>query len=133
MAPVCTRCRADAVGFTVPESIQEHAGIDTDYASLCRVCLTLDPMDEPPEDDEALTIVSEAFPDETEAAATVAIVVGLLESLALNRRDIQAVIDHLEAEGVDPLLVLERLVEDTSLKPAIDLDRRVHQLGQLLE
>lgn len=133
MGPVCPTCRADAVGFTVPESIRAHAPGDTGYASLCRVCLTLDPLDEAGGTGEPLTVVSDALPADEEAAAMVAVLVGLLESLALHRRDIQAIVDRLEADGTDALLVLSRLADDPSLRPAIDLDRRVHQLGQLLE
>lgn len=133
MEPTCSHCGADAVAFTVPEAIREHVTLDSSAASLCRVCLTVDTLDEQVASAEPLTIISEVFPDDSEAAAMVAVVVGLLESLALHRHDIQAVIDQLEAQGVDPLLVLERLAEDPSLTPAIDLERRLHQLGQLLE
>lgn len=133
MAPLCPRCRADAVGFTIPESLRPYVPGETEFASLCRVCLTLDPLEEPPEDDEPLSVVSEAIPDDADAAATIAVIVGLLESLALNRRDIQELIDRLETDGVDALLVLDRLTADPSLRPAIDLERRVFQLGQLLD
>lgn len=133
MAPSCPRCRADAIAFDVPASLRPLAPVDTDQACLCRVCLTLDGCDAPVDIAEELAVVSDAFPSDAEAAAAVAIVLGLLESLALYRQDIQAVIDHLEADGVDGLLVLDRLADDPSLRPAIDLDRRVHQLNQLLE
>lgn len=133
MVPVCSHCRADAVGITIPERIRDHARTDSPYASVCRVCLTVDLLEDEPTGNESLTIISDAFPDDEETAAMVAVVVGLLDSLALYRRDIQAVVDELEAAGVDALLVLERLAEDQSLTPSLDLDRRVHQLEQLLE
>ena len=134
MAPSCSRCRADAVGFVVPDALRPFTAFDADQAVLCRVCLTLDPTDAPAvEEGVDLTVVSEAFPTDAEAAAAVAVLLGLLESLALHRQDIQAVIDLLEAEGVDALLVLDRLADDPALRPAVDLDRRIHQLDQLLE
>lgn len=133
MVPVCSQCRADAVGVTIPDRIRQYAQIDSPYASVCRVCLTVDLLEDEPTGDETLTVISDAFPDDEELAAMVAVVVGLLDSLALYRRDIQAVVDELEAAGVDALLVLERLADDQSLTPSLDLDRRVHQLEQLLE
>lgn len=132
MGPVCSNCNADAVAFAVPGAIREHAPKGTEYASICRVCLTVEPLDEAPAETESLAAVSQSLPEDRDVAATVAVLVGLLESIALNRPAIEAVIDHLEAEGVDPLLVVSRLAADETLTPAIDLDRRLHQVEQLL-
>lgn len=132
MAPVCSHCNADAVAFEVPEALRTHAPVSTPYASICRVCLTVDPLEEAPAASESIASISDAFPDDPEGAAGVAVLVGQLESLALYRRDIEAVIDHLETSGVDAMLALTRLADDPGLRPAVDIDRRVHQLGQLL-
>lgn len=133
MPPVCSTCNADAVAFQIPEAIAEEVPLESHFASICRVCLTVDPLEQAPTTTESLSVVSEAFPEDTAHAAAVASLIGLLESLALNRTGIEAVVEHLEAEGIDPLLVLARLVEDDTLRPAIDLDRRRHQLEQVLE
>ncbi len=133
MAPQCGLCRAEMVGFVIPESIVEFAPAQGTFASLCRVCLTLEVHETAIEVDEPLSVISAAFPDDETEAAMIAILVGLLDSLALHRRAIQAVVFELESVGVDALLVLDRLIDDSSLRPAIDLDRRVYQLGQLLE
>ncbi|MFP4627356.1 MAG: DUF6276 family protein [Halobacteriales archaeon] len=132
MAPVCPNCNADAVAFVVPEALRPNTPTGTTYASICRVCLTVDPLDEAPANSESLASVSDAFPEDTEAAAGVAVLVGLLESLALHRAQIEATVEHLEGEGVDAMLALTRLADDPDLRPAVDVHRRVHQLGQLL-
>ncbi len=133
MAVECSNCRADSVPFRVPESLRDHRAVNGDWATICRVCLTVDELDTEPTAEESLHAVSEAFPSDPPAAAGIAVLLGLLESLALNRPDIEAVVEHLESEhGVDPMLVLDRLADDPDLSPAIALDRRRHQLEQLL-
>lgn len=132
MSPTCSTCRAESIGFTVPEQLATHAPAGMSYAAACRVCLTVDPLDELPGDGGDLGNISEALPADQDHAAAVMLIVGLLESLALNRQHIEAIVDYLEAEGVDALLVLHRLADDTSLRPALDIDRRVYQLEQLL-
>lgn len=133
MAPSCSVCRADAIGFLIPSALASNVPIETPAASCCRVCLTIDPLESLPDDQPPLSTISDAFPRDVSSSAGVALLVGLLESLALHRGDIQAVVDHLEESGVDALLVLEELAADPTLSPAIDLDRRLHQLQQLLE
>lgn len=133
MSISCSRCNADAIAFTVPPALREVAPVETDAATCCRVCLTIDPLDERPADGPSLSVVTDALDRDAETAAAVVVLIGLLESLALHRRDIQAVVDYLEAEGVDALLVLEEVAADPTLTPAVDLDRRLHQLQQLLE
>lgn len=132
MVPTCSVCRADSIGFAVPAAIRELAPEGTEAAAVCRVCLTVDHLDEPPDSQVELGVISEALPSDPEHAAAICLIVGLLESLALNRRNIEAIVDYLEAEGVDALLVLNRLADEPGLRPAIDLERRVYQLEQLL-
>lgn len=128
----CSECRADAVAFEVPPDLRSHAPAQAEYAVVCRVCLTVDPIDALPDEMEPLSVVSDALPEDPAAAAAVVVLVGLLESLALNRPDIESVVDYLESEGVDALLVLDRLTSDATLRPVIDLERRTDQLTQLL-
>lgn len=132
MSPTCSTCRAESVAFSVPESIVAYAPAESAYAATCQVCLTVDPLDEAPSTEGDLNSISEALPPDAEHAAATLLIVGLLESLAMNRPHIEAIVDYLEGEGVDALLVLNRLAEDTSLRPALDLERRVYQLEQLL-
>jgi hypothetical protein len=61
-----------------------------------------------------------------------ALVVGLLESLALNRPQIEGLLERVERAGNDPMLILERLADDPDLNPAMDLRGRRRQLEQLI-
>ena len=62
-----------------------------------------------------------------------ALALGLLDSLALNRRGIEALLRRVEASGTDPLLVIDRLAAQGTVQAKADLSRRRHQLEQLLE
>ena len=62
-----------------------------------------------------------------------AVAVGLLDSLALHRPALEELLGAAERAGVDPLLVLDRLHAQGGVQPGFDLDRRRHQLQQLLD
>lgn len=134
MAPTCSSCGADAIAVSVPPPLREFAPAETATATCCHQCLTVDPSESAtPADEPPLSTISDALAIDAAGAAGVVLLVGMLDALALHRRDIQALIEHLEAEGVDALLVLEMLADDPTLRPAVDLDRRLHQLEQLLD
>lgn len=128
----CPDCQVPMVIFEVPERYREHAPSASATAALCPECLALAEADEPP-GDAGFDRVSSAFPSDEAAAVPMALAVGLLESLALNRAAIEALLDDVVAAGADPLLVLDRLHAQGGVDPAVDLERRRHQLEQLLE
>ena len=119
------------VTFEVPERYREHAPENDDRAALCPECLSLSAADEAAADPRFDRISSE-FPT-GEAAVPLALVVGLLDSLALNRGDIEELLAAAEEQGTDALLVLDRLHAQGGVEPDFDLERRRHQVEQLRE
>ncbi len=55
-----------------------------------------------------------------------------LDSLALNRAEIESLVDDIEIHGVDLFLTLDRLLDDPTVEPYLDLARRRDQLEVLL-
>lgn len=128
----CSLCDAQTVPLSVPASHQAYAPAGT--VAVCTECLTMEaaPDAEPGSDlDAALARISDGLPDGTGGVA-ILLLVDRLASLASNREAIEALIEALETEGVDPLLALDRLSSDDDLAPAIDLPRRRAQLEQLV-
>ncbi|MFQ3318673.1 MAG: hypothetical protein ACI8UR_001584 [Natronomonas sp.] len=122
------------VAFAVPMRYREHVPEQSDHAALCPECLTLtaangvDVSEEPRFDR-----ISSAFPTTEAAAVPLALAVGLLDSLALHRSALEELLVDAESAGVDPLLVLDRLHAQGGVQPVFDLERRRHQLQQLLD
>ncbi|MDZ5811184.1 DUF6276 family protein [Halorubrum sp. AD140] len=123
----CPRCDADLVAFAVPPVLREHAPAAT--TAICTRCLRtfaaagsdvdVDVADGS-SDTPGLSAVDPAFPD-GEAGVALALVCGHLESFALNRASIEALVEHAEREGADVFAFLERL---DAADAAFDLDRR---------
>ena len=130
----CPNCGARVVVFEVPEQYRDHVPDSAPHAALCPECLTLTAAE-----NESVAAaprfdrLSSAFPSDPAAAVPLAIAIGLLDSLALNRRALQELVPAAEAAGADPLLLLDRLHVQGGVDPAFDIDRRRHQLEQLLE
>ena len=127
----CPNCRAPMVAFDVPEQYREHAPESSAHAALCPECLMLSAADAAPADSR-FDRISDAFPT-GEAAVPLTLAVGLLDSLALNRGDIEALLEAVTEAGTDPLLVLDRLQVQGGVDPVFDLERRRHQVEQLFE
>lgn len=127
----CSNCRSDTVSFAVPDDLSEYAPGNGSAATICTSCLSVYAVESPDEDAD-LTAVSDAFAVDDEAAVEMALVVGLLSSLALNRSKIETLLERVEDRGVDPMLVLEELQADGSLQPAVAIGRRRSQLEQLM-
>ena len=128
----CPACGASAIAFEIPVEFEEYTPADAPAAGLCTLCLRLSPIDDPsginaPE----FTRLSQAFPTGSEGIA-MALLVGLLDSLATYHDEIEALVETLERAGTDPLLVLDRLDREPGLEPEVSLDRRRHQLQQVL-
>lgn len=129
----CSNCRAPVVGVAVPEDLRAFAPADASAVGICTNCLSLQRVDEEAVDpDPDIGAVSDAFP-EGEAAAPTVLLVGLMDSIALYREEIQALVERIEAAGTDPMLVLDRLSDDGTVDPAFDVRRRRRQLEQLLD
>jgi hypothetical protein len=120
----CPHCDADLVAFAVPPALREHAPAAT--TAICTRCLRTVAVDgeadavEDSAADSSLSAVDPAFPD-GEAGVALALVCGHLESFALNRASIEALVDHAERSGADVFAFLERLDAPDA---AFDLDRR---------
>lgn len=127
----CPACGAPTVAFAVPADLREYLPGEDAGAALCTSCLRLHPVGDPPADPPAFSRVGDAFP-EGEAAVPMALLVGLLDSLAQYRAEITALLERVERAGTDPFLVVDRLADDPSVDAAADLRRRRHQLEQLL-
>jgi len=99
----------------------------------CQRCLSVEPGD--PDDVDATPrwmTIHARFPTGTEGVA-VLLLIERLDSLALNRREIESLVEYLEANGVDIFLTLDRLVTTPEIEPFFDLGRRCDQLNALLD
>jgi hypothetical protein len=127
----CPACDAPTVAFAVPPELRDALPGEDPAAALCTRCLRLHPLAEPPDTDPDFASVGEAFPT-GEAAVPMALLVGLLDSLAQYRAEITDLLGRVERAGADPFLVVDRLADDPAIEAAADLRRRRHQLEQLL-
>lgn len=128
----CPDCGADVLAFPVPAEYRQHLPGEDTGAAICTRCLRLHPTPDPPAEVPDFSTVSDAFPDDEETAVPLALLVGLLDSLAQYRSEITALLEDVERAGTDPLLAVDRLARDPALDPAADLGVRRRQLEQLL-
>lgn len=133
----CPDCDAPLVSFVVPPDLREYAPTTTESLAICTRCLTLYPPTatagaDATADSPDFSPISDSFPGDG-AAVPMAIALGLLESLALNRSEIEQLLERVERAGADPLLLLEQLDRQGSVDPGWDVGRRRHQLEQFLE
>lgn len=129
----CGNCGTRTVVFSVPDADEAFVPGGASAVGLCPHCLALQPADASAVPDEPdFARVSDAFPTEPDAAVPMALLVGLLDSLALYRSEISTLLARVERAGVDPLLVLDRLAADESIETDLDIAGRRRQLEQLL-
>lgn len=129
----CPACDGDRVRFAVPEALRPYAPDESAHAALCTGCLRVESADA--RDGLTAAIDWEPLPS-GEAGVATALLLGLLDSLALRRADVEALVDRAEAAGGDPLLALDRLVGLAGageIDPSLDLERRAAQLRSLLD
>ncbi|WP_254864027.1 DUF6276 family protein [Halovivax gelatinilyticus] len=136
-------CPADPVVFTVPPSLRAAAtGLDAaadrsnshdepTVAAICPTCLSVVRRADSAATNLEFSRISASFPD-GEGGVALALMLGLLDSLVHNRAGIEAALEAAERAGVDPLLVIDRLLDDRSIEPAIDLERRRDKLESLV-
>lgn len=133
----CPACGGDRVAFAVPASLQPYTPDpdESSTATLCTTCLRVEAVDVDDTDDGPVVVEWEPLPT-GEAGVATALLLGLLDSLALRRADVTALVDHVEAAGGDVLLTLDRLValsRTGEVDPHVDLERRTAQLQSLLD
>lgn len=130
----CPSCGTEAWVRPVPTPCRGLLDGDPATVTMCGHCLTVSPAPGVPVDrDWDPSDASGALPADPAAAVAVGMLVTLLSSLALHRREIETIVEYLEEHpGVDPLLALDRLGTSPLLAPPTDLDRRRDQLAQVL-
>ena len=131
----CPACDHELVRVSVPDDIREYAPEAAAVVGSCPRCLRTVALDDPgaaadgplsgPEPPDAIP------PGEGGAALLLA--VGYLDSVALNRPAIQALVEYAERAGADAFLTLDRLAADESVDAHVNLARRRQQLESMLE
>ncbi len=128
----CQECASPTEPFAVPHAFEEHVPGSESTVAICTRCLSLQPTEETPSEETDFDRVSDAFPSNTEGAIAFALLLGLLENLALYRAEITDLLEAVERSGTDPLLALDRLAADPEIDTELDLSGRRRQLEQLL-
>ncbi|MEY7848886.1 DUF6276 family protein [Natrarchaeobius sp. A-rgal3] len=130
----CLECEAPTVSFAVPSEFREYTPESASDVEFCTRCLTLEPAGSSPAQsiDPDFSRVSDSFPESADRAIPLALALGHCTSLATNRSTIESLFREVERAGADPLLAIDRLQRDPSVEPAFDLERRAHQIEQLL-
>ena len=126
----CPDCGEPVVPFSVPERHREHAPGGGAFTSLCTRCLRVHPASDGAAEPDFTPVAAE-FPG-GEGGVAVALALGLLGSLALNRRAIVDLWEAAERAGVDVLLTLDRLAAEEGVDPHFDVRRRRTQLEGML-
>jgi hypothetical protein len=126
----CPDCGGPTVAFAVPAPLVAHAPESSSHAAICTICLRTHAVDAA-EESPSFEAIHPAYPT-GEAGAALSLALGLLDSLALRRADIDDCCAYAERAGADVLLTLDRLAEADDLDPHVDVARRRHQLAELL-
>jgi hypothetical protein len=125
----CPDCGGEEAVFAVPEPLESFAPEGTVTIGLCADCLRVHPSNGRVTEGDARPL-ADIFPD-GEGGAAAALMVGFLDSLALNREAIVDCAEYAERHGVDVHLILDRL-EQTVPDPHFDVGRRHSQLETFL-
>ena len=135
----CSACGSDAtIALSLSAEYRDYAPSNAAVIDVCTQCLTVDPIESDadsavePDDDPDFSRISDALPTRPERAIPLLLAIDLSSSLATNRAAIESLLEDVERAGTDPLLAIDRLLADPTLEPAVDLERRRHQLEQLL-
>ena len=131
MTTQCPRCEGPRFAVRVPSELATYT--ESTALDCCRHCLSVTPGD--PDDassEPPFQSIIRRFPTGTEGVAFL-VLLDKLDSLALNRRDIESLVDYLETNGVDLFLTLDRLLDELEVDPYLDLGRRRDQLEQMLD
>lgn len=128
----CPACDGERRRLSVPDPVRDHVPDVGDAAVVCTTCLRSWPAADVADEPEGVPgDVSDALPGDETAGVALLLVPELLSSVARNEPTIAVLLDVVEDAGADPRLALERLAEDPSLEPAVDLLRRHGQFEGL--
>lgn len=138
----CPACDRELVRVPVPDEIREQAPEAAAVVGSCPRCLRTVAVDDAADsvaDDSLAGTKPPADPEPPDAippgegGAALLLAIGYLDSVALNRPAIQALVEYAEAAGTDVFLALDRLAADESVGAHVDLARRRRQLESMLE
>lgn len=127
----CPTCSSPTVAVEVQEAYREFAPERSAAVAICTHCLTVESTRDG-EREPDFTAISDALPSSADVAIPLVLAIDRCDSLVRNRTAIEELLEAVERTGTDPLLTLDRLSHDPELEPTVDLDRRRHQLEQLL-
>lgn len=129
----CPRCGTETLRFPIPADLRGYFPDDRPGIALCPRCFDVSPVDDPPtEMPDFQAEISDAFPREPDDAALLACILALADRPTLHRRDLAALLERAERDGIDVFLALDRLARAPGSEPYFDLSRRTRQLEQLL-
>ncbi|WP_324665246.1 DUF6276 family protein [Haloarcula sediminis] len=128
----CQSCGGETVAVPVPAELREQLPGGAPAVAVCRACLAMEPSADAPDGVPDLAALDDAVPSDPEAALPLVLLVGLLDSLALHRTEITALLERVERAGTDPLLAVDRLADSYGDDAHVDLAARRRQLEQLL-
>lgn len=146
----CPACDTAFVTFGVPENLREYVPEESATAGICPECLTVtatdsdgtadsdrtadstaDSNDSTADSNPDFSRILDTFPD-GEAGVALALLIGKLPSLAVEKDAVSALRDRAEAGGADVVLTLDRLVGATEVDPHFSLERKLVQMEQLV-
>ena len=133
----CPTCDRALTRIAVPDAVRTHAPEAAAVVGSCPRCLRTVPLGDAAGSDPGDAPLSGPAPPDAippgEGGAALLLAVGYLDSVALNRPEIQALVDHAERAGADVFLALDRLAGDDAVDAVVDLGRRRRQLESMLE
>ncbi|TQQ81337.1 hypothetical protein EGH24_09470 [Halonotius terrestris] len=128
MSDDCPDCDCPRVTMLVPDALADYT--DADALACCPECLRAEPCEAAADGEPEFETIHPRFPHGDNGVAFV-LLLQRLDSLALNRADIESLIDDLHATGTDVFMTLDRLRE-ADLEPYLDLGRRREQLEDVV-
>lgn len=131
MTSQCPHCDGSRFTLDVPADLASYT--ESTALACCQRCLSVEPTDRAAvEPEPPFETIVRGFPTGTEGVGLF-VLLDKLDSLALNRREIESLVGMLESSGVDLFLTLDRLIDEPTIEPSLDLARRRDQLAALLE
>ena len=128
----CPDCGGETLSVPIAADLREYLPAETTAVAICRDCLAMRPTEDVPPSVPDLAVLDDAIPSTDDAAVPLVLMVGLLDSLAIHRAEITALLERAERAGADPLLVVDRLADTYGDDAHVDLAARRRQLEQLL-
>lgn len=126
----CPDCGGRTIPFGVPERLRAYA--PGDPAALCSRCLRVHAFEgDDPGRAPGFDTVAPGFPT-GEAGPAFALLCGKMDSLALEREAVTALVEETERAGGDAYLALERLSAAENVEAHFDVERRRTQLRQFV-